>query len=117
MKSVNYIYYKDVPLKSLKNDGVNVLLFNQLSDEAKIKARLGLIEHGQHHLAAKIAIAKELFKNNLHIAINDKSHISRLVGSMNLIKTLSNIVKSDALIVANLCNFLADGTYIYYMKF
>lgn len=86
----------------------------QLPETARPAARQSIIDSDKAEICRAMTAARELSKSNINAAVNDKYHISRILRRTQHFKTLTDVVKLERYIDANLCKFLIDGTYVRY---
>lgn len=86
----------------------------QLSENVRPFARQAILDAEIKGIKRSIASARLLAKQNVNKLVNDPYHISRILRSMNHLRSLSDVNRLEKFIDSNWCSFLADGTYIYY---
>lgn len=102
-----------IPHTKLK--GRAVFNYDDLSDTSKLKARNSVIISLTSAYKHILKSAKEEFGRDMHAAINDKYHGSRINNARTTLKKAINSRSYlEKFIKSNLINFLEDGTYIKY---
>lgn len=98
-----------INIKDVKNQPL--FTFDQLNDDAKQTARLGILSvelNGLHNRIDKYVTLP------IHQKVNSNT-LSNIIRQKMLINGLkTNALKLDKMILNNLSNFLSDGTYVVY---
>jgi len=101
--------YKLLPLRT------PLFEYEELSDIAKITARYQVIISELGWYDIKISEYKALIKADIHVLINNKNHIRKIINKKAFLnKILYNLSYTEKFIIGNLCQFTSDGEYITY---
>lgn len=93
-------------------DGQRLLYFNELSEQAKIKAMREILDDDQYYLMSQYENAKNGIKSNINQCVNDKLFIERIRSRAKHFRSIQNDTKKlVSYIEANLAMFKNDGTY------
>lgn len=92
----------------------SIMGYDDLEPDAQAVARTQVRNYEIQSLRGHIRRQRHKSAENIHGAVNDPYHISRLRRRAELAEKMADPAYCAKLIVGNLMHFLRDGTYVVY---